>query len=498
MKNIEQFKITYDHKENCGAHFAIRINSAKSEANACSCGHIENGDNLERRCSKCNTNIYSSIYKGYTYYHNGENCEIESEKTHTGYYCDKIEFTNDGGFIEIKKIKVRYAYAYVKQHGSLIEYLHSCNIEEMPEENIRIEIFYKTNKRSKKITCQGIIRKGDSEEKLLKTKISELNFLGWDIDIKAKLTPLCLEYAYTINDMIWSVFNRYKHAQKLMEAGLIGLTGSKQKVKELTDIYEDEKLSTYLMNIYKNNKDNLSRISDLTDYFEQQPNRNLIDYIERRILIDTLKKENYLESRSYYKDEVLADFTLAAEMEKEDILALLELSQRQSFDLLSSYVLFILKDNAVMFKKHDIPFDKKPKELAIFYNKLKALSNMISSNNTIEDPLLLHQTDIRYINSNQATNNAQNYLIADDLLIKIAYHLRGNFKLLSELLFEVNMNNKKAGYFKIHGNVMEDAVFLYDCNNQVFDKIYFKDVTLNKKEDIENYLDNFKGEKAVC
>ena len=102
---MESFKLTYDHKKDCGKNFALRFNtSSRKNHYYCTCGSKYSSDESIEYCKDCNSKIFNTIYTGYSSMNNG------NINVHEGYYCDKAEFTNKGGFLLLKKMKVSYRY----------------------------------------------------------------------------------------------------------------------------------------------------------------------------------------------------------------------------------------------------------------------------------------------------------------------------------------------------------------------------------------------------
>ena len=364
---MESFKLTYDKKD-FGENFALSFNTSGRKNNYyCTCGSKYESSETVEYCKDCNSKIFDSIYVGYSSMSNGDSNVRE------GYYCDKAEFTNKGGFLLLKKIIITYKYKKElcdNRHSTSCS-LQECDIKILEDEFIRIDMFYVTN-RLGNTKVKGTITTEKGEERLLKTRLGDINLIGESREIKNLLSKLILEDAYNFNDLVWQTFNRYKYAKGLMDAGIINIVGNKHYANKMIEIYNNEEYRPFLMQLVNADRP-YQRMNNITCLFNDRRDGQIVPYLEKRILIRKLMDENVIKDINSYVEDMLADFCLNTNMSDEDFIAFCDLAQRQAFDISYSGKISALREMSRVFKEYDIPFDKKPKELMIYHNKMSAL-----------------------------------------------------------------------------------------------------------------------------
>lgn len=198
---------------------------------------------------------------------------------------------------------------------------------------------------------------------------------------------------YSMADIIWGIHNKYKYCHDVIKRGLYDgyyyniqdLKIYNNKIKNLSD--EDLKELLIIMEFcYKirnysgtsQKKYNMQYSYDKFEYLKKHYGNKMNEYIDTYIDLNDNKHKysrNIEEGFFGYIDDMVflmskGTFTL------DDFKELTDLAQRQSYKLSSSY--YQVLDTYKQCIKYGIPYDKKPRELAIYMDKMSKLFSMLS------------------------------------------------------------------------------------------------------------------------
>ena len=465
---MNKFELIYDHDRDMGENFLIGLDNSKYQTSFCTCGFESTGDYLE--CPNCKSKKMTTLNFGYN--------NISGQRSCT--YIDKAKFTNEGAFILIKEFEISAKYS-VKSKGTKLNFKLEKHSFKKKEYEATIEFYYYTNKNGKKALKKRLVVNGE-EKNFIKNNIMNLSISYVnDNVIRNMMNKLTMETCYYINDAIWSIHNRYKYAPVLMEAGIIDIYGSKDMLIKASHVYNDETLRPYFLELIEIEKEingNYTRMSTIMDYFADEcEDYTTVEYAKKSI--ELLKTPSFEIDNKYWMHQLIK-MHLIQNYTKEDMENFYSAMDRQAYTFGYDAVYKIVR-MAKLFKEYNIPFDKVPKEMHIYFNKLAKLNDLI--NNSIFNVSIIEEM-----------LNKELIVFRNEKIIDIAYHLRENFSVLDKMLVDHYMNNLIPFYIKDN----KDAILIFNNKDRKIEKIYLKDTVLDNKKDIDEYIDNLKGALVLC
>ena len=445
----------------------------------CSCGFKD--DRNHSVCPVCKTTDCKSIhYAG----------RRENEYVVTAYNFDKLSAT-----IELKK----YECCYNSEENTF----------DLTADDVKIIFKYELNSRNRyKYSAQHVIN-GQSE-RLLKATLDEYGFGVTETKVKDAFVGLCgisCNYYDCFNETVWSINNKYKHCfdalqKEIYEGYEYDLTTLKAWSSLINRL--DEKGLKYLIKYAqldnrRNNSINGYHIRNLFNSYNDNIN-SLYEYVDiYESIIDRREIQQNNFPHNWRNAESLAKFFQSTGFTLEELIELIELSERQAFriDVNSHKVRTIY----TALSNIGMPIDKKPREMAIYINKMDKLLNIENSWKACEIKGL--DLDLYGMNNN--------------IIIKKVFDKYG-YKGLDHMLFNYYMNKETSPLYLYatvsNGQKYLDCVAFLNTKNNVTEitvdnidtLLTAENELLTEKEEIVNYLntktneniDNEKEIELVC
>lgn len=400
----------------------------KTYAARCTCGYHKNNINAKEfakleACPKCNVKTHKTMGNNYAY------------SSYTNTYIVEYKFTPKRGYL-----KTSYLYATIRD----VDYCATGDL--VFDNDISEFIFeYEENKKGKKVYKPKLIRNGDSS-KLLKGSLDGIMFPSLynspHREILSELDASSTDYSF--KQILWGIHNRYKYLTYALSKGIYFGYGS--RISDLVNFeaylkkYFNDNNIQYVISFYNYFKaERAYRKMDfwyVDHYFNLDKVENAAEKIElKKKALDTsnflLKNKEALENVgktdvSFYINEY-TDMMIEYDFTFEELIEFFALAERQAF----SGHINVIANGYKIYKELGIPINKKPKELAIYVQKMTALKDLISSysQRTYYPPL-------------------DKYLIykPNKDVVKYLYEKEG-YKILDELLIRANMNKKEEPFY---------------------------------------------------
>lgn len=435
----------------------------------CTCGYeTRTYDKKNETCPNCNSKVHEKY--------------MSARRNHNISQIYGYEFTEEKAIINYRRVEVNYRQDEEDAINDSLA-LHEIKTDFVIE--------YETNKKGKKqFKPKRIVTEGDIQvtHKLLK---SEIEYIYQQGDTERIAIETLRKICSSGNDsnlasMIWGIHNKYKYCYDAIQKGfLIGYDyeiSSLKKwndfVSELSDkeieglkvIYDTEnKTSYHSCCTYHNVLREFKSIRE--DFGDTEELHKFIS-----IKSDLHKKINELREiipldLSRYNTE-LADMIYHYKFTIEEIGELFAHAERQAFNL--RYEFSNLVRGYKIYHKLGMPIDKKPRELAIYLAKMKAINDIINYYSNKNFSLKDESEDKNYHYS--LTNNFTT--------VKTVYDNFG-LKGLNALLVNHHMNKYRAYTLLLNNlnserSVLATAFVGKDNNLQGYDSnnVFLPDILL--------------------
>lgn len=336
----------------------------------CTCGYEETRqyNNKKDKCPNCNSKIYKVI-------------TIPSRTNISQIYG--YDFTKEKAIINYRNIEVIY------RQDAEDSTKDSLMISEVKTDFI---IEYETNKKGvKKFNPKRIVTTKDKQEefKLLKSDLGYRYTKGdTDSDVLDALRAVSSSGEYNnLALIIWGIVNKYKHCYDSIQKGfMIGYDSDIASLKQWNEFVlklPDNEIEC-LKKIYEEHSEGYSYSSSynyiMRTYLTIKENFNDIDELSKFTDIKNYIYKNNEELRriipidiSRYNTE-LAELIYTYGFTIEEIGELFAHAERQAYNLSYEFNTFVKGCKA--YKKLGLNIDKKPKELAIYITKMKAICDV--------------------------------------------------------------------------------------------------------------------------
>ena len=448
----------------------------------CSCGFKDN-KKLHSSCPICKTALTQSTHIA---------DHRETEFLITAYNFDKLSAT-----IELKK----YEFIYESEENTF----------DVKVDDVKFVFKYELNSRNKyKYKAEHILN-GESE-KLLKGTLENYGFGITESKVKNALVGICgisCDYWSSFSQAIWSINNKYKYCFEALqkdiyegyEYDLGSLKTWNSLIKRLNEkeiLYlikyaqlkegNNKTLSGYNMrSFFSNYVDNMSGLFKHIDIYES-------------VIKETGRARNNFP-RTWSNPDTLATFFYNTGFTFEELLELIEVSERQAFNIdANSYK---IRNVYTELSNIGLPIDKKPREMAIYINKMSKLLDIVHSWKTYD---ITNDFDVKL------------YGKPNKMIIKKVYDKYG-YKGLDHMLFNHYMN-KEISPLYLYINFHDDKAIKLDCVAFLNTKYNASEITINnikalltaenelltEQEEILNYIntkineniDNKKETELAC
>lgn len=279
--------------------------------------------------------------------------------------------------------------------------------------------------------------------KLLKNEIVRQYYSEGDTD--KEVISLLKHYSGSyynegLGDIIWGLHNKYKYCYDAIKKGILeGFDSEISGLKEWNNfiLKKDDKEITYIKEMIKRDYEQNIGLTRRVNLYSIKRDYNVLqkklkNNDELFKYLDTLKYvydnkailEENTQTSLRSNDDSFASMIYDLGFTIEEIIELFNHANRQAFNL--SFNLSSLLNGYVLYKKIGIPIDKKPRELAIFFNKTKELIKACTGSYKISYKI-------------ESTNNTI-YFKKDKYTIETVYKLFG-FKALDKILVSMNFDN---------------------------------------------------------
>lgn len=406
------------------------------------------------------------------------------------------------------------------------------NFKQMkPEKIIKITLKYKENKKTNKIQLSKEMLVNDVKYTFNKSTLWE-QLLGDNIYIQAEIfNKLALfsnlnynvknskEYIVVNKDIIWDVYNFYNLLKDLIKEGYMGLTYySIKDCKSFIELLNSKEIKKIIKEDLKNkNKqinvnEYLDIQSDVKQYFLSFENKSYSTLSEKektRYYIDRLNKKEFVKNNisQYEWNKAYINYMTKSGATEEEILKLLDIMNRQNIDITDTSKIFNLARGVEIFKQFGLSFDKTPKELMIYLNKIELLKKLHTELNKES----VYDIDIEGLEEYE-------YIKGLDI-IKIAYELKNNYSLIDKILYEslYNLQEKRIPIMirnKKTREIYKDFIIFGEKSTSYVDynfkdkmtpkKIFLKDKTIEGEKNINKIiteyfkLENKKEERELA
>lgn len=429
MKKNENIETKYKHPNEHIFVIASRPIVHGEVLAKCTCGYeTREYDKKNETCPNCNSKVHEKY--------------MSSKRNHDISHVYGYEFTKEKAIINYRRVEV----IYIQDEEDATN--DSLTLSETKTDFV---IEYETNKRgNKQFKPKRIVTKGDTQvtHRLLKSDIEysyQLGDTSRDIFKNLRAVSTLSNSSGSLAMTIWGIHNKYKYCYDAIQKGfLIGcdyeidslkswnsfvMNMSDKELEGLKIIYDTENKTSYqgfctyynVLNEYKNIKKRFEDIEELHEFINIKSNLyNNADEIHRTIPLDMSRYNTDLAEMIYnYK------FTL------EEIGELFAHAERQAFNL--SYDFSSLIKGYRTYYKLGIPIDKKPKELAIYLAKMKAVNDIV-----------YYYSNKNFRIENKKENKRYYYSLGNSFDIVETVYKNFGFKGLNTLLINHHMNKYKA------------------------------------------------------
>lgn len=445
---------------------------------------IRNEDNYVYICTDCEeAYLYSK--------HDKRNCKTCSDglnmKTIDYWITDTS--LNHISFAYIKEIK--YSLNYFELNLCSFDYQIAFSMDD----NRNRKLDYTKAKHAIKILFQ--------EEKLKTKNLMKMKYKLFVDDKEIKFTKSNLreyindlinyeelirlglgEVAHNADDTIWNIYKSYKDLREYLKYELASITLNGYGHTLIQNVKKSDFYYSKVKELVQNNiKCNVARAETNSRWFQ-----NLyVSHIESKL--PSIKEryyeiyENISNNDGYYRTfnyhgtiSALSLFFEENNYTDEEIDSFLLLAYKQCFDVENSR---IFKTSADACKMLEIPLDKLPKELDIYYRKLMKLYEYISY-------------DYTKVPSDFIVNNNLYKLKCDSRknTIKKAISYNRNFSFVDKILYNHFRNDYST---RLIENTDYIICFKRDDNEEyLIKKIYDKDKEITNIDDIEKII------KIIC
>lgn len=337
----------------------------------CTCGYeTRQYDRADGKCPNCNSSAHEKL--------------MSPTRTEKLSHVYGYEFTKEKAIINYRKIEVIYRQ---DEEDSKKD---SLAVSEVKTDFI---IEYETNKKgNKQFKPKRIVTIGDKQEvcKLLKSDI-EYRYIKGDTETSAydalKAISAYSDYG-NLAAVIWGIVNKYKYCYDAIQKGfLIGYDCdisalktwnefvaklSDKEIECLKKIYDMENSENYsyttsyryIIREYSNLKKNFEDMDKFSEFIDTKINlHENARELRRTIPIDITR----------YSAEI-AELIYGHGFTIEELEELFAHAERQAFNLSYRFNDFI--KGCRIYKKLNIAIDKKPRELAIYLAKMKAICDI--------------------------------------------------------------------------------------------------------------------------
>lgn len=466
IRTSRLLNLELDYKLN-NQNFIFNYNEDDEAMSKCTCGFITNKP--ESSCPKCNTNMSCRIYQ--------EDIAIKD------YYVKEYSFDSLKGVIKLVELEAMY---------------DSANKEIIiDQKQIDFVFKYELNKSNRYTYKPEIIIDGESF-RMLKSDLEKYGFGATPYSIRNKISDfggIESNYSQNFQDTLWSINNKYKHCPDALKLGiyegydyeLASLKSWNIFIKEL-----NEKDLEYLKKYANSENRNGSKlyIYNIRDFFTNYRNDKEKLYRHIDILLELksmpeFNTDNNILPYSWRDARDVAEFMVNSHFTIDELKELFDLAHRQAYDIGANH--YNVKRVYRVLNNAGMPIDKKPKELAIYMNKMKKLIDM--NNNHFS-------CTIEY------NDNMLSILGEYDISIIKRIYEKFSYKGLDKVLFDRYMKNKMAPlYLKFPVNKdkyeSSNAIAFFDAegNNvrntkkeNIIAILTEDDRYLEDKQQIEEYL----------
>lgn len=435
----------------------------------CTCGFTSTKIQGHGSCPKCNTSMSARLY----------NEDITEENDFLSeYHFDKLK-----GSVKIVRLSCYYGS---KEKDIIID-----------KNEIEFVFKYELNRLKNYKYKPEIIIDGEST-RFLKSEVEKYRFGSTEFSVKDKLSGFVgvETNGYScLHETIWSIHNKYKHCFDALQLDIYeGYEYSLDSLKAWNSFLKtlNEKDLKYLKLYAKSNNTRGRRlyIYDVRRFFNQYGDNKEKVYRHIDILTDLKSKREFRGDAdglpySWRNPEEVADFMVESTFTFDEIKELLALAERQAYNMAGNN--YNMKRVYGTLNRIGLPIDKKPRELAIYMNKMQKLIDMNNNRNIC---LIKYDEDMEPIRGEHREE-----------IIKRIYDNFG-YKGLDKILFYCYMKKKMSPLFlsypidKDKRHSTEDIAF-FSCEGKNVRYSYKEEIVailtednrlLTEEEEVQTYI----------